>query len=49
MGENVQTPLRFGLYYDFRNPPAWRRPYARSYSEIFEQIVLAEQQGFDDV
>ena len=49
MGENRQTPLRFGLYYDFRNPPAWRRPYARIYSEIFEQIVWGEQHGFDDV
>ena len=49
MGENMQPPLRFGLYYDFRNPPAWRRPYTHIYSEIFEQIIWAEQQGFDDV
>lgn len=41
--------LRFGLWYDFRNPPQWRRPYERLYEEIFEQITWADANGFDDV
>ncbi len=24
--------IRFGLWYDFRNPPQWRQPYDRLYS-----------------
>ena len=49
MNTNGKTPLRFGLFYDFRNPAAWHRPYTDIYSEIFEQIVWAEQHGFDNV
>lgn len=49
MHTNGKPPLRFGLYYDFRNPAAWRRPYIDIYREIFEQIVWAEQHGFDNV
>ncbi len=49
MSENGKPHLRFGLFYDFRNPAAWRRPYVDVYSEIFEQIVWAEQHGFDNV
>jgi alkanesulfonate monooxygenase SsuD/methylene tetrahydromethanopterin reductase-like flavin-dependent oxidoreductase (luciferase family) len=49
MHTNGKTPLRFGLFYDFRNPAAWHRPYADIYREIFEQIVWAEQHGFDNV
>ena len=30
--------LRFGLWYDFRNPPAWKRPYDQLYGEIFEPL-----------
>lgn len=41
--------LRFGLYYDFRNPARWRQPSDRLYAEIFDQIVWAEDHGFDDV
>ncbi len=47
MSENPK--LRFGLWYDFRNPPAWKRPYDQLYGEIFDQIVWGEQNGFDDV
>lgn len=46
---STNTKLRFGLFYDFRNPPAWRRPYDQIYSEIFEQITWGEQHGFEDV
>lgn len=41
--------LRFGLWYDFRNPPQWRRGYDTLYGEIFDQIVWGEQHGFDDI
>jgi probable F420-dependent oxidoreductase len=49
MNANTNIKLRFGLWYDFRNPPQWRRPYTDIYGETFEQIVWAEQHGFDDV
>lgn len=41
--------LRFGLWYDFRNPSAWKRPYDQLYGEIFDQIAWGEQNGFDDI
>ena len=41
--------LRFGLWYDFRNPPQWRQPSDRLYREILDQIAWAENNGFDDV
>ncbi|HKD67563.1 MAG TPA: LLM class flavin-dependent oxidoreductase [Candidatus Binataceae bacterium] len=39
--------LRFGLWFDFRNPPQWRRPYEDIYAEAIEQVVWAESQGFE--
>ena len=41
--------LRFGLWYDFRNPAPWRQPADRLYREILDQIAWGEQNGFDDV
>ncbi len=41
--------LRFGLWYAFRNPPQWRRAYQDIYAEVLEQIVWAEEIGYDDV
>ena len=41
--------LRFGLWYDFRNPPQWRQDPARLYAGIVEQCVRAEALGWDDV
>jgi alkanesulfonate monooxygenase SsuD/methylene tetrahydromethanopterin reductase-like flavin-dependent oxidoreductase (luciferase family) len=41
--------IRFGLWYDFRNPEQWRQPYDRLYGEILDQIVWGENHGFDDV
>ena len=41
--------LRFGLWYDFRNPPQWRQSSDRLYREILDQIAWAENNGFDDV
>ena len=41
--------IRFGLWYDFRNPPQWRQPADRLYREILDQIAWGENNGFDDV
>src|SRR5215469_10653324 len=41
--------LRFGLWYDFRNPPQWRQSPDRLYGEILDQIAWGENNGFDDV
>lgn len=41
--------LRFGLYYDFRNPPKWRRDPTTLYNAILAQIARAEALGFNDV
>ena len=49
MSSNGKSKLKFGLYYDFRNPKQWHRPITDIYGEIFEQIVWADQAGFDNV
>jgi hypothetical protein len=41
--------IRFGLWYDFRNPSQWRQPYDRLYGETLDQIEWGENHGFDDV
>ena len=41
--------IRFGLWYDFRNPPQWSQPADRLYRGILDQIVWGEANGFDDV
>ena len=41
--------LRFGLWYDFRNPPQWHQDPARLYDSIIAQAVRAEALGWDDV
>src|SRR6202045_2998710 len=41
--------IRFGLWYDFRNPSQWRQPYDRLYGETLDQISWGEDHGFDDV
>src|SRR5271166_6091065 len=41
--------IRFGLWYDFRNPPQWRQASDRLYSEILDQVAWGENNGFDDV
>src|SRR6201987_3347984 len=45
----VSQKIRFGLWYDFRNPAQWRQPTDRLYGEIFDQIAWGENNGFDDV
>lgn len=49
MNGNGKKHLNFGLFYDFRNPAAWKRPFTQIYAEIFEQIRWADQHGFDNV
>src|SRR5260370_27298058 len=41
--------VRFGLWYDFRDPQQWHQPSDRLYGEILDQIAWAENNGFDDV
>jgi alkanesulfonate monooxygenase SsuD/methylene tetrahydromethanopterin reductase-like flavin-dependent oxidoreductase (luciferase family) len=41
--------MRFGLTYDFRNPPKFQRNAADLYEQLIDQIVTAETLGFDQV
>jgi alkanesulfonate monooxygenase SsuD/methylene tetrahydromethanopterin reductase-like flavin-dependent oxidoreductase (luciferase family) len=41
--------VNFGLWYDFRNPAQWRRPFGQMYRDYLDQIVRAEQLGFGSV
>lgn len=41
--------MRFGLWYDLRNPAAWRRPYAEIYDDALTQAAWAESAGFHAV
>ena len=42
--------VRFGLWYDFRNPPGPRAPsFEDLYASVLDQIVTAEGLGFDSV
>ena len=41
--------IRFGLWYDFRNPPAWRQPTSEVYAQTLDHIRFAERLGFDDI
>lgn len=45
-----QNPkIRFGLWYDFRNPPQWPQSSERLYAQTLDQIAWGESLGFDDV
>ncbi len=41
--------MRFGFMEDFRNPVKWRRPFPEFYRQILDQIVRAEELGYDNV
>jgi alkanesulfonate monooxygenase SsuD/methylene tetrahydromethanopterin reductase-like flavin-dependent oxidoreductase (luciferase family) len=41
--------LRFGLWYDFRTPTRWPQDPSDLYAAILDQIVRAEDLGWDDV
>lgn len=41
--------MNFGLLMPFQNPPRWARPFPELYREQIEQIVRAEELGYDTV
>jgi len=41
--------MQFGFMQDFRNPQPWRRPYPELYRALLDQIVRAEELGYDQV
>jgi alkanesulfonate monooxygenase SsuD/methylene tetrahydromethanopterin reductase-like flavin-dependent oxidoreductase (luciferase family) len=41
--------MNFGLWYDFRNPAPWQRPFDAFYKDTLAQIRDAEALGFDSV
>ena len=41
--------MRFGLWYDFRNPVQWQQPFDEFYDGTLKQIRYAESLGFDSV
>ena len=45
----MSAPVNFGLWYDFRNPLPWRRPFEVLYQAALDQISWAETLGFDSV
>ncbi|MDB5107224.1 MAG: Luciferase-like monooxygenase [Candidatus Binatus sp.] len=49
MAEKNTSRLRFGLWYDFRNPTQWQQPFDRLYHEILDQIAWAETLGYEDL
>jgi probable F420-dependent oxidoreductase len=40
---------RLGVWYDFRNPARWRRPWPELYRETLDQAARAEQLGFSSI
>jgi alkanesulfonate monooxygenase SsuD/methylene tetrahydromethanopterin reductase-like flavin-dependent oxidoreductase (luciferase family) len=42
-------PIRFGLWYDFRNPKQWKRPFEELYRDTVAQAVEAEKLGYESV
>ncbi len=45
----MSRQVRFGLWYDFRNPPPSRLSFEDLYKQNLEQIAWAESLGFDSV
>lgn len=41
--------VRFGLWYDFRNPPQWEVPSADLYAHALDQIAWAETLGYGSI
>ena len=39
--------MRFGVYFDLRNPPGWRQDWARLYAFTLEMCEEAERLGAD--
>jgi alkanesulfonate monooxygenase SsuD/methylene tetrahydromethanopterin reductase-like flavin-dependent oxidoreductase (luciferase family) len=49
MSDRASDPVRFGLWYDFRNPASARRPYEDLYAQVLDQIVTAEGLGYRSI
>ena len=45
----MSRQVNFGLWYDLRSPAAWPVPFERLYADTLDQIVWAEELGFDSV
>lgn len=45
----AESPVRFGLWYDFRNPKQWAKPFEQFYAESLDQIAWAESIGYRSV
>ncbi|KAA9166337.1 LLM class flavin-dependent oxidoreductase [Amycolatopsis acidicola] len=45
----TETAPTFGLWYDFRNPARWHRPFSTLYREALDQIAWAESLGLGSV
>ncbi|MBI5947985.1 MAG: LLM class flavin-dependent oxidoreductase [Chloroflexi bacterium] len=41
--------IRLGVWYDFRNPAPWARPWNELYAATLDHIAYAETLGFDDI
>ena len=41
----MSPSLRFGLWYAFRNPAQWQKPYPELYRAVFDQIASLASQG----
>lgn len=41
--------LKFSFLFSIRNPKRWRKPWPQVYSEMLEQVVAAEELGFNSV
>jgi alkanesulfonate monooxygenase SsuD/methylene tetrahydromethanopterin reductase-like flavin-dependent oxidoreductase (luciferase family) len=44
-----EASVKVGLYFDLRNPPEWRRSWARTYGFALEMCEEAERLGADSV
>ncbi len=38
----MPLPSRFGVFYDFRNPPAWQAPWADRYRQLLDQVAWVD-------
>lgn len=43
------SQVRFGLWYDFRNPEPWAKPFEQFYADTLDQIAWAEELGYRSV
>lgn len=41
--------MQFEIKYDLRNPAAWRKPWDEVYAHFLDQVVWADEHGFDTV